>query len=243
MIKQQLIDVRYQPLINEIECYFAQSKVVLQEDRNIVKEVVFGQETLVVKSYKKLGWLRGVVYTYLKKSKAWRAYEYGVRIAEFTPEVIARIECFQPLIGRSYLICRKFEANFDIRRPLLEGEFKDRVQIFQQFAAFVYQLHQNHIFHQDLSPGNVLIKKNQEGYVFKIIDINRMRFKTFSLQQRAKNFNKLWADDMDLSVMLTAYAKLAQFDAVRFVQLGVKCNQQNKARKVRKRKIKRALGL
>ncbi|MBA5248711.1 MAG: hypothetical protein FE834_04130 [Gammaproteobacteria bacterium] len=243
VVKQQLIDARYQPLVDGIECYFAQSNVVLQDDRNTIKEVVFERETLVVKSYKKLGWLRGVIYTYLEKSKACRAYEYGLRIAEFTPEVIARIEYFQPLIGKSYFICRKFEADFDIRRPLLEVGFSDRVPIFQQFAAFVYQLHQNHIFHQDLSPGNVLIEKNQQGYVFKIIDINRMCFKTLNIQQCAKNFNKLWADDTDLSVMLKAYAKLAQFDEVSFVQLGVKYNQQNKARKIRKRNIKRVLGL
>jgi serine/threonine protein kinase len=32
--------------------------------------------------------------------------------------------------------------------------------IFEQFAAFVYQLHQHNIFHRDLSPGNILIKQN-----------------------------------------------------------------------------------
>ncbi|NYT27516.1 MAG: hypothetical protein H0A76_06205 [Candidatus Thiodubiliella endoseptemdiera] len=115
--------------------------------------------------------------------------------------------------------------------------------IFIKFAEFIYQLHQNNILHQDLSPGNILIKKNQLGYEFKIIDINRMNFKILNLQQRAKNFNKLWADDIDLGVILKAYAKLAKFDEVSFVQLGVKYNQQNKARKTRKRKIKQVLGL
>ncbi|CAB5496288.1 hypothetical protein THERMOT_489 [Bathymodiolus thermophilus thioautotrophic gill symbiont] len=99
MIKQQLIHSDYQPLANEIERYFAQSSTILQDDRNTIKEVVFNNETLVVKSYKRLGWFRGLIYTYWKKSKAWRAYEYGLKIAKFTPKVVARIENFEPLLG------------------------------------------------------------------------------------------------------------------------------------------------
>ncbi|OIR25699.1 lipopolysaccharide kinase InaA family protein [Bathymodiolus thermophilus thioautotrophic gill symbiont] len=243
MIKQQLIHSDYQPLANEIERYFAQSSTILQDDRNTIKEVVFNNETLVVKSYKRLGWFRGLIYTYWKKSKAWRAYEYGLKIAKFTPKVVARIENFEPLLGKSYLICQKFEADFDIRIPLLDGNFNDRIQIFKQFSNFVYQLHQNNIMHNDLSPGNILIKKNQQDYEFKIIDINRLNFKTLNSKDRAKNFNKLWANDDDLALILQTYAKLSGVKVDYFVNLGLSYNQQNKIAKVRKRKIKRALGL
>ncbi len=242
MIKQQLIHTDYQPLVDKIEYYFAQSDIVLHDARNIIKEVDFNNEMLVVKSYKQLSWFRGFIYTYLKKSKAWRAYEYGLKITEFTPKVVARIEYFQPLLTKSYLICYKCEADFNMQAPLFKDHPEKQI-IFIKFAEFIYQLHQNNILHQDLSPGNILIKKNQLGYEFKIIDINRMNFKILNLQQRAKNFNKLWADDIDLGVILKAYAKLAKFDEVSFVQLGVKYNQQNKARKTRKRKIKQVLGL
>jgi hypothetical protein len=37
-----------------------------------------------------------------------------------------------------------------------------------------------------------------------------MYFKTLSSQDRAKNFNKLWANDIDLSVILKAYARLGK---------------------------------
>ncbi|CAB9543911.1 hypothetical protein [uncultured Gammaproteobacteria bacterium] len=242
MVKQQLIHSNYQPLANEIEHYFAQSNTILHNDRNIIKEVEFNNETLVVKSYKQLGWFRGFIYTYLKKSKARRAYEYGLKIAKFTPKVIARIEYFQPLLGKSYLICQKLEADFNMQAPLFKNH-PNKQTIFEQFAAFVYQLHQHNIFHRDLSPGNILIKQNNQCYEFKIIDINRMYFKTLSSQDRAKNFNKLWANDTDLSVILKAYARLGKFNEENFVQLGIKYNQQNKTRKIRKRKIKRVLKL
>jgi serine/threonine protein kinase len=243
MIKQQLIHSSYQPLANEIERYFAQSNTLLQDDRNTIKEVVFNNEILVVKSYKQPNWLRGFIYTYFKKTKAWRAYQYGLKIAKFTPSVIARIENFQPLLRKSYLICQKFEADFDIRSPLLDKSFNDRKQIFKQFSGFVYQLHQNNILHNDLSPGNILIKKNQQNYEFKIIDINRMHFKALSIKDKAKNFNKLWADDDDLALILQTYAKLSGKKVDYFVNLGLGYNQQNKAKKIRKRKIKQALGL
>ncbi|CAB5494010.1 lipopolysaccharide kinase InaA family protein [Bathymodiolus thermophilus thioautotrophic gill symbiont] len=242
MIKQQLIHSDYQPLANEIERYFAQSSTILQDDRNTIKEVVFNNETLVVKSYKRLGWFRGLIYTYWKKSKAWRAYEYGLKIAKFTPKVVARIENFEPLLTKNYLICCKFEADFNMQAPLFKNH-PNKQTIFKEFTKFVYQLHQNNILHQDLSPGNILIKKNQQDYEFKIIDINRMHFKTLSLKERAKNFNKLWANDDDLALILRTYAKLADLDVDYFVNLGLGYNQQNKTRKIRKRKIKKMLGL
>jgi len=242
MIKQQLINKSYKPLVEEIERYFFESDVVLQDDRNIIKEVEFNDKVLVVKSYKVPNFINSLVYTYLRKSKAWKAYEYGLKISKFTPKVIARIERFQPLLAKSYLICEKFEADFNMQAPLFKSHPEKDI-IFEQFAKFVFELHQNKILHRDLSPGNILIKKSNEEYEFQIIDINRMSFKNLSKEQRAENFDKLWAHDEDLASILRAYAKLAQFDEEIFVQLGVKCNQKNKSRKTRKRKIKQTLGL
>jgi len=242
MIKQQITSEKYRPLVEEIEKYFSKSSVILQDERNTIKEVDFNNEKLVVKAYKKPNIVNSLIYTFLLKSKAQRAYEYGLRISEFTPKVVAKIEYFQPFLTKSYLICDKFDAEFNLQKPLFYNH-PDKKEIFSQFAGFVYKLHQGDIVHRDLSPGNILIKKNDKKYEFKIIDINRMTFKKPSFEQRAKNFDKLWAHDTDLDLMLRAYAKLAQFDEENFSQLGIQYNQKNKARKTRKRKIKQALGL
>jgi len=208
----------------------------------MIKVVDFDNELLVIKSYKKPGFFNSLIYTFFQKSKAWRAYEYGLRISDFTPGVIARIEYLNPLLSKSYLICEKFDAEFNLQRPLFYNH-PDKKNIFSQFAEFVYKLHQKDIFHKDLSPGNILIKRVGEKYQFKIIDINRMSFERLSKRQRAENFNKLWAHNSDLELMLKVYAKLAQFDEESFVRLGLELNQKNKDRKTRKRKIKQALGL
>lgn len=241
-IKIQLINSDYQALVDNIDDYFALSDIILQDDRNTIKEVEFNNKVIVVKSYKVLSTINSFIYTYLKKSKAWRAYEYGLRIKEFTPKVIARIEYLSPFLSKSYFICEKFDAEFNLQKPLFYNHL-DKKNIFSQFAEFVYKLHEKDIYHNDLSPGNILIKKNGEKYQFKIIDINRMAFKKLSIKQRAKNFNKLWAHDLDLELILNAYAKLAKFDEESFVKLGLQYNQKNKNRKTRKRKIKQMLGL
>jgi len=242
VIKVELSHNSYQSLVSDIDRYFSCSDVVLQDDRNTIKEVEFNGEVLVVKSYKEPSIISSFIYTYFRKSKAWRAYEYGLKAAKFTPKVIARIEFFKPLLTSSYLICYKFESDFDIRRPLLDNDFPDRDEIFRQFSNFVYQMHQEGIFHNDLSPGNILIKKSDKDYQFQIVDINRMTFKKIGKKNRVKNFNKLWADDKDLLLILTYYASISNMDA-NFVDIGLKCNQKNKLRKTRKLNLKKALGL
>jgi len=241
VIKQQLISTDYKPFAEEIERYFSQSSIVLQDDRNTIKEVEFNNIIFVVKSYKVPSAINSFIYTYLKKSKAWRAYEYGLKIEKFTPKVIARIEYFQPLLGKSYLICEKFDADFNMQAPLFK-QHPDKDTILKQFAKFVFNLHKDNIIHHDLSPGNVLIKSSKQGYQFQIIDINRMVFKILNNKERAKNFSKLWASNEDLLIILSAYAKVANLDE-NFINLGLFYNQRNKNRKNRKLKIKKALGL
>lgn len=229
------------PFANEIEKYFSESNVVLQDDRNTIKEVEFNNKVFVVKSYKVPSTINSFIYTYLKKSKAWRAYEYGLKVPQFTPKVIARIENFNPCLAQSYLICEKFDADFNMQAPLFKNH-PDKKIIFQEFAKFVFELHENNVIHHDLSPGNILIKKDIQGYVFKIIDINRMTFKILSTKQKAQNFSKLWANTEDLSTILKTYAQVAKLDK-NFINLGLFYNQRNKDRKNRKLKIKKALGL
>ena len=136
MIRQQIINKKYKPLVKDVERYFLESKVILQNDRNMIKVVDFNNELLVIKSYKKPGIFNSLIYTFLKNSKAWKAYEYGLRISDFTPGVVARIEYLNPLLSKSYLICEKFEAEFNLQKPLFYNH-PDKEAIFSQFAEFV----------------------------------------------------------------------------------------------------------
>mgnify|MGYP000055759954 CR=1 FL=1 len=147
--------------------------------------------------------LRRIIYTYFRDSKAKKSYEYSIKIGNFTPKPIGYIEFYKNyLIDESYFISEKFDYDFTIREPLLDSNFEKREEIFQAFARFTYSLHQNGILHQDYSPGNILIKKDGNEFILKIVDINRMEFRELSLNECLKNFNTLWAKDDDIRIIV-----------------------------------------
>ena len=83
-----------------------------------------------------------------------------------------------------------------------------------------------------------MIRKDENGYLFKIVDINRMVFKALSLEERLKNFNKLWANDKDLMVIIDRYAELLNEDKSRCKNMAIAYNQKHKNRMIMKNKLR-----
>jgi serine/threonine protein kinase len=240
MTKQKLSHPKYLECVADLDTLFKESEELIHDARNQLKSLQFQGETLIVKSFKVPHLLNKIVYSFFRQSKAEKSYVFAEKIGKFTAEAIAYVECSRyGLISNSYFIAKHYEFDFDIRRPLLELDFADRALIFKSFAAFVYQLHQHNILHLDLSPGNILIKRDETGqYQFKIVDINRMKFIFLSEKTRASNFSKLWANNDDLTVMLSEYAKLAAYEQDRFILRGLQANQRNKNIKNFKKRLK-----
>jgi len=65
---------------------------------------------------------------------------------------------------------------------------------------------------KDHSPGNTLIKINDDGYDFYLVDLNRMEFKTLNFETRIKNFSRLTPKKEMVAVMANEYAKLIGVD-------------------------------
>ncbi len=228
-----------QPLVLNIAAKFAQSNYVLQEARNVIKKVSFQDKDYVVKSFKKPNFVNQLLYTYFRPSKALRSYEYSLKIAQFVPKGIAFVECYEKgLIGESYFISECFDYDFTIREVLTNPAFEDRESIYTQFAKFAYELHQQGVLHRDFSPGNILIKRSDQGYLFNIIDINRMDFKALSLKQRMKNFSMLWASDDDLDFIAQQYAVFSGLNAEDCKALAQGFNHSNKRFKNFKKRLK-----
>ncbi len=199
-----------QPLIDDIEAYFQQSKQVLHAERNEIRVVEFEGEDYVIKSFKVPNVVNRFVYRYLRASKAKRSYLYSLRLGKkLCPEAIAYIEKYKSgLLDHSYYISRHFDYDFTIRPVFLEKDFANRVEVLEKFSEFTYQLHQKDILHRDYSPGNILIKQENSQYQFKIVDVNRMQFKILSLQDRLMNFARLMMDDETLAILIKPYAIL-----------------------------------
>ena len=135
------------------------------------------------------------------------------------------------MIHDSYYLSKKYEYDFTIREPLLDSNFQDKEKIFHDFALFTYELHNYNIEHLDYSPGNILIKKIDGRYEFKIIDVNRMQFRDLSVTRRLENFSKLWAQDKDLYMIIESYARLIEMDVNEAFKIAVKASQKHKDKK------------
>jgi len=202
------------PLIDNIETYFQESSHVLYDQRNVIRVVNYENTQYVVKAFKVPNLINRFSYRYIRASKAKRSYLYSLKLeAELTPEPVAYLEEHKHmLLGKSYYISEFFDYNYTIHEVLSNKNLQDRELILTCFADFTFKLHQLEILHNDYSHGNILIKKglddkNKSTYQFKIIDINRMEFRSLDIKTRIKNFARIRADDDDTKVIITQYAR------------------------------------
>lgn len=238
---------QYAPLqetFHRIRSIFSTDEHSIHKARNELKIIEIEGIKTVVKSFKVPHLLNRIVYTYFRKSKAYKSYHNALRLKELnisTPEPIALIEFFESgLLADSYFISEHFDYDFTIRTPLLEP-LEDREAIFTAFAAYTYGLHQKGVWHLDYSPGNILIKRIESGYQFSIVDINRMEFREISPLQGCENFNKLWASDEELEIMGREYARLNGFNVTVTIAEMKRQNDANKRTKNFKKSLKRWL--
>lgn len=216
----------------------------IHKARNELKIIELDDIKTVIKSFKIPHLLNRIVYTYFRKSKAYKSYHNALHLEELgisTPKPIALIEFFESgFLGESFFVSEYFEYDFTIRTPLLEP-LEDREAIFVAFAAYTYGLHQKGIWHLDYSPGNILIKRTVNGYEFSIVDINRMEFREITPLQGCENFNKLWANDEEIEIMGRAYARLSGFNVAVTIAEMKKHNDANKKVKNFKKRLKNLL--
>jgi len=229
----------FKDFIVDIKTRFLNNTKSIHKARNEIKILEHAGYKVVVKSFKIPHLINKIVYSFFRDSKAKKSYENSMKIAEFVPEAIGYIEFKMfGLLFESYFISKEFVYDFTIREPLLESNFEEKHLIFEAFALFTYALHERGILHLDYSPGNILIKKESSGYTFKIVDINRMQFKTLTFEERLKNFSKLWAKDEDLKVMIKSYARLLGEDEDICITKALYYSQKNKDIKNFKKRLK-----
>lgn len=229
----------FKNFILNIRDYFNKSTDSIHKARNEIKIINTQERNFVVKSFKIPHLLNKIIYTFFKDSKAKKSYNNSLKTIEFTPKPIGYIE-FQEygLIDESYFISEHFDYDFTIREPLLNANFEEKEEVFKSFALFTLKLHDKNIFHLDYSPGNILIKKEDGHYIFKIVDINRMEFKSLSLDDRLKNFSKLWAKDDDLKIIIKEYARLMNENESNCIKIALKYSQAHKDKNNAKKRLK-----
>lgn len=231
--------INFKEFLLDIKNYFKDNNQTIHKARNELKIINHSGIDTVVKAFKVPNIINRFAYSFLRSSKASKSYEYSLKIGDFTPKPIGYVEFYSAgLLGESFFVSEKFNYDFTIREPLLDKSFPNRDDIFRAFSKFTYDLHEAGIFHNDYSPGNILTKKISNEYYFKIVDINRMEFfDTFPMNQktRAKNFSKLWANDVILRIMADEYKKYYTCDEKFESQVLYFSNKNKKIKNFKKR--------
>ena len=166
------------PFLQQLPAVFARQGQVLYDDRNQVRLFEVEGHKLVVKRYKRHDWLKCIIYTFFRKSKARHSFENAMQLGVrgfVTPCEVAYIEerCVG-LVRQVYYVCEYTSAE-PVRRRLIEQEPFDK-PLATAYACFVARLHEAGVLHRDLNPTNVLFTGHASRYDFELIDINRMHF-------------------------------------------------------------------
>ena len=246
-------------LITNIKQHFNNCDNVLYKGRNEIKLLEFDNQKYVVKRFKSPNFINKIIYTFFRDSKAKRSFEYSEKIISLTkytiknnatPNPIGYIDFFGSLfINDSYYVCEYVDNCFEIRELIDKAPYPNWQDITKEFTTFTYSLHKMGIFHQDYSSGNILIKKQNGGYCFFIVDVNRMIFKPFNILDGLKNFNKLWANEQMIQIISAQYSNLLLKDKLASTDINQKyCLEQIskydkelKQRVLLKRKIKNSI--
>jgi serine/threonine protein kinase len=179
---RQVVSPTYQHLkewVAQIPQLFAtQQGTLLYNGRNQIRLFEVGGEKLVVKRYKRHDWVKMLIYTFFRPSKARRAYENATTLRKYnvgTPHEVAYLESTcAGLVQQVYYVCAYTDWE-PIKPRLIEQSPYDEM-LAVAYAHFVASLHEAGILHRDLNPTNVLYHAENERYDFQLIDINRMQF-------------------------------------------------------------------
>lgn len=215
--------------------------------RNIIKLFETEGIKINVKSFKKPNFINKVVYRYFRKSKAQRSFEFASKLKELqigTPEPIAYQENIDFLgLNESFYACKHLENVFEFREVVQNETLENRDLIIRKFTQFTFEIHEKGIEFLDHSPGNTLIKINDDTtYSFFLVDLNRMKFHdSLDFQTRMKNLSKITHKKEMIEVMSYEYAKLYKANESLIFDAMWKLTSDFQFRFHRKKRIKKQL--
>lgn len=197
--------------IEQLPELFEAADTSLREGRNSVRRMQLGVVELVVKRYRRIHWLNRLLYATLRRSKAERAYENGLELLTRgipTPEPVA---CVDVLCGcwlcDSYSITR-YSPSISLVEAVNTFPHIEAQRILSGFARFMLQVHDHGVVHEDLNAANVLYHNTERGYVFELIDINRLKFSAhLSLSERLRNLRRLTDQTLPYLHVVERYAE------------------------------------
>ena len=199
--------------------------------RNTLSRFRWQGVDVVVKKYKIPLFINRIVYRFLRKSKAQRAYEYALRLEELgirTPQAVAYIESYSGgLLADSYLVTL-YEPYSRLMREFHTDDSltEEGKKILRAFAAYSVHLHDAGVLHKDYSPGNIVFRVSGGDIDFSLLDINRMRFGSIARKKRLRNFRRLTPSKAVTAYIVGEYARLKQWDTDTSVRIALRAQER-----------------
>ncbi len=230
-----------------IDNFLIEGIILVNGQRNTIKLFKVEDITLNIKSFKKPNLINKIAYRYFRKSKARRSFEFASKLMEMqigTPQPVAFFENYDFVgLKESYYACEHLENVFEFREIVQNETFENRDFIIRKFTQFTFEMHEKGIEFLDHSPGNTLIRKNNDGsYSFFLVDLNRMQFhETIDFKTRMKNLSKITHKKDMIAVMSNEYAKLSKGDETTIFETMWGLTADFQYRFHRKKRIKKKL--
>lgn len=214
--------------------------------RNSIKTFQLAETMINIKSFKIPSLINGIIYRFIRKSKARRSYEFALILQSKgigTPQPIAYFENSAFILKDSYYISEHLNADLTFRELTKDLNFPDHENILRQFMAFTYKLHENGVEFLDNTPGNTLIRNLGQGrYEFFLVDLNRMKFHdSMTFEHRIITMSKLTRELPLLTVMSDEYAKLSGKSKIEVFNSLTKHTNAFQERLAKKKKLKKQL--
>ena len=233
-------------LLEIIENFDSRGTIFIAGNRNSIKLFDFENKIINIKSFKIPNFFNKIIYSFFRKSKAFRSYDFAQKLTQMgigTPTPIAYYEQKGILgLGKSFYISEHLEFDLMFRDLVENQDYPNSDEILKQFTAFSFKMHQNGIEFLDHSPGNTLIVKNGNLYKFYLVDLNRMSFhKNMDFQLRMKNLSRLTPHIEMIKKISVAYAQLSGENESLIFDTLWKYTSEFQYRYFRKKRIKKRL--
>ncbi|NDV82587.1 lipopolysaccharide kinase InaA family protein [Bacteroides sp. 51] len=195
-------------------------KEIYCNKRNTVTKVEVDGRMFVIKKYKVPTFLNRIVYTWIRKSKARRSFEYADRLLTYGIETAPPVAYIEEKKGLFFNI-GYFVSEY-LPYPVLpqskELEKEERELLDRQFVEFTARLHEKKIIHKDYNPNNIFYHKVGEVYHFALVDINRMDFGKDNLMLWMQAVNQLCTESNEIGSaveFVQKYAEIRNLDVIK----------------------------
>ena len=228
---------QFSDFVNTIHQQFDKAGTVIYKKRNEVRVFNVSGVRINVKRFKKPHLINRIIYTFFRKSKAQRSFQYAIKLREMgfdTPEPVAYIHTKRNgLLHYSYYVSLQVDhyrsmVGFD------EGEMNGCEYLLEAFATFTADLHEKGIYHKDYSSENILFKEENEAVAFCLIDLNRMRFGRVPVLKGCANFARLRVRRSFFEFIVRKYVEKRHADATRCLKKALKARRKYWKRFARK---------